>query len=78
MIIIIIIIIIMIITIVIIIIKSLLLLNMQKLEKFSFALLLPHARESGFQNLGNFLLGRPGLNSGLWNPEYTSRSTEPN
>ena len=29
---------------------------MQKLEEFSFALLLPHARESGFQNLGNFLL----------------------
>ena len=72
------IIIIIIIIIVIIIIKSLLLLNMQKLEKFYFALLIPHARESGFQNLGNFLLGEPGLNSGLWNPEYTSRSSESN
>ena len=51
---------------------------MQKLEEFSFALLLPHARESGFQNLGNFLLVEPGLNLGLGNPEYTSRSSESN
>ena len=51
---------------------------MEKLEEFSFALLLPHARESGFLNLGNFLLVEPGLHFGLGNPEYTSRSSESN